>query len=135
MTKLYVGNLAWSTTEENLSEFFSTYGAVQSAVVVKDRETGRSRGFGFVEMDRDAAENAIREANGQNLLGRPLRVSEAREREGGGGGGGGGRGPRRGPGGGGGGYGGGGGGGYGGGGGGGYGGGGGGRDRDRGPRR
>ena len=88
MTKLYVGNLAWSTTEENLSEFFSTYGAVQSAVVVKDRETGRSRGFGFVEMDQDAAENAIREANGQNLLGRPLRVSEAREREGGGGGGG-----------------------------------------------
>jgi len=133
MTKLYVGNLAWTTTEENLSEFFSSYGSVISAVVVKDRETGRSRGFGFVEMDQDAAENAIREANGQNLLGRPLRVSEAREREGGGGGGGGGRGgPRRGPGGG-------GGGGYGGGGGGGYGGGGGGRDRggdrDRGPRR
>jgi RNA recognition motif-containing protein len=133
MTKLYVGNLAWTTTEENLTEFFSTYGAVQSAVVVKDRETGRSRGFGFVEMERESAENAIREANGQNLLGRPLRVSEAREREGGGGGGGGGRGgggPRRGPGGGGGGYGG------GGGGGGGYGGG---RDRgdrgDRGPRR
>ena len=100
MTKLYVGNLAWTTTEENLTEFFSTYGAVQSAVVVMDRETGRSRGFGFVEMDRDAAENAIREGNGQNLLGRPLRVSEAREREregGGGGGGGGGRdrGPRR----------------------------------------
>ena len=92
MTKLYVGNLAWTTTEENLTEFFSTYGAVQSAVVVKDRETGRSRGFGFVEMDGDAAENAIREANGQNLLGRPLRVSEAREREAGGGGGG--RGPR-----------------------------------------
>jgi RNA recognition motif-containing protein len=110
MTKLYVGNLAWSATEENLSEFFSTYGAVHSAVVVKDRETGRSRGFGFVEMDREPAENAIREANGQNLLGRPLRVSEAREREGGGGGGRD-RGPRRsagGPGGGGGGYGGGG---------------------------
>jgi len=128
MTKLYVGNLAWSATEENLSEFFSSYGEVQSAVVVKDRETGRSRGFGFVEMDPDAAENAIREGNGQNLLGRPLRVSEAREREGGGGGGGG-RGPRRGPGGG-------GGGGYGGGGGGYGGGGGGGRDRgDRGDRR
>jgi RNA recognition motif-containing protein len=128
MTKLYVGNLAWTTTEENLTEFFSSYGSVQSAVVVKDRETGRSRGFGFVEMDPDAAENAIREANGQNLLGRPLRVSEAREREGGGGGGGGGRGPRRGPGGG-------GGGGYGGGGGGGYGGGGGGGGgRDRGDR-
>ena len=128
MTKLYVGNLAWTTTEENLTEFFASYGSVQSAVVVKDRETGRSRGFGFVEMDPDAAENAIREANGQNLLGRPLRVSEAREREGGGGGGGGGggRGPRRGPGGG-------GGGGYGGGGGG-YGGGGGGGGRDRGDR-
>jgi RNA recognition motif-containing protein len=96
MTKLYVGNLAWTATEENLTEFFSSYGAVHSAVVVKDRETGRSRGFGFVEMDRDSAENAIREANGQNLLGRPLRVSEAREREGGGGGGGGrDRGPRR----------------------------------------
>jgi RNA recognition motif-containing protein len=95
MTKLYVGNLAWTATEENLTEFFSSYGAVHSAVVVKDRETGRSRGFGFVEMDRDSAENAIREANGQNLLGRPLRVSEAREREGGGGGGPRDRGPRR----------------------------------------
>jgi RNA recognition motif-containing protein len=95
MTKLYVGNLAWTATEENLTEFFSSYGAVHSAVVVKDRETGRSRGFGFVEMDRDSAENAIREANGQNLLGRPLRVSEAREREGGGGGSPRDRGPRR----------------------------------------
>jgi RNA recognition motif-containing protein len=101
MTKLYVGNLAWTTTEENLTEFFSTYGAVQSVAVVMDRETGRSRGFGFVEMDRDAAESAIREGNGQNLLGRPLRVSEARERESGDGGDGGGRdrGPRRSPGG------------------------------------
>ena len=91
--KLYIGNLAWTATEESLTEFFSSYGSVHSAVVVKDRETGRSRGFGFVEMDREPAENAIREANGQNLLGRPLRVSEAREREGGGGGRD--RGPRR----------------------------------------
>jgi RNA recognition motif-containing protein len=83
LTKIYVGNLSWSATDEDLNEFFSAFGKVHSAVVVKDRETGRSRGFGFVEMDSAEAQEAIRRADGQNLGGRPLRVSEAREQGGG----------------------------------------------------
>src|SRR5690349_19557396 len=130
--KLYVGNLAYSVRDESLQQAFSQFGSVTSAKVMMDRETGRSKGFGFVEMGSDAeAQAAINGMNGQALEGRPIVVNEARPREerpGGFGGGGGGRG---GVGGGGGGYGGGGGGGYGGGGGGGgrsaYGGGGGGR--------
>jgi RNA recognition motif-containing protein len=131
--KLYVGNLAYSVRDESLQQAFSQFGSVTSAKVMMDRETGRSKGFGFVEMGSDAeAQAAINGMNGQALEGRPVVVNEARPREerpGGFGGGGGGRG---GFGGGGGGYGGGGGGGgYGGGGGGGgrspYGGGGGGR--------
>lgn len=126
--KLYVGNLAYSVRDESLQAAFSQFGSVSSAKVMMDRETGRSKGFGFVEMGSDAeAQAAINGMNGQALEGRPLVVNEARPREdrpGGFGGGGGSRG-------GGGGYGGGGGGGYGGGGGGGgrspYGGGGGGR--------
>ncbi|HAZ14243.1 MAG: RNA-binding protein [Bdellovibrionales bacterium GWA2_49_15] len=133
-TKLYVGNLSYSTTDQSLSELFSQAGTVASAKVVTDRETGRSKGFGFVEMSTDEeAQAAVEKFNGQELEGRQLKVDEARPATNGGGprGGGGGRGPR----GGGGGYGGGGGsrgGGYGGGGGdrGGYGGGG-----DRGGRR
>jgi RNA recognition motif-containing protein len=126
-TNIYVGNLPWSTTTDELFAMFQQYGAVNRAQVVTDRETGRSRGFGFVEMPNEAEANAAIEAlNNQAMNGRPLTVNIAKPREGGGGGGGGGggRGPR---GGGGGGYGGGGGGrgGYGGGGGG-YGGGGGG---------
>jgi RNA recognition motif-containing protein len=127
--KLYVGNLAYSVRDESLQQSFSQFGTVTSAKVMMDRETGRSKGFGFVEMGSDAeAQAAINGMNGQALEGRPLVVNEARPREErpGGFGGGGGR-----SGGGGGGYGGGGGGGYGGGGGGGgrspYGGGGGGR--------
>ena len=124
--KIYVGNLPWSTTSADLEAMFSPHGAVRSAEVISDRETGRSRGFGFVEMETDEGlQAAISALNGHEVNGRPLTVNEARERtprSGGGGGGG------RGYGGGGGGYGGGGGGGYGGGGGrGGYGGGGGGR--------
>src|SRR5512139_1829694 len=119
--KLYVGNLAYSVRDESLQQAFSQFGTVTSAKVMMDRETGRSKGFGFVEMSTDAeAQSAINGMNGQSLEGRPLVVNEARPREDrpGGYGGGGGRG----------GYGGGGGGGYGGGGGGGgYGGGGGGR--------
>jgi RNA recognition motif-containing protein len=132
---IYVGNLTWDTTADDLLALFQGYGAVARAQVITDRETGRSRGFGFVEMDNDAeAQKAIDELNGKPYRGRPLTVNEARPREerGGGGGGGGGRGGYGGGGGGRGGYGGGGGGrgGYGGGGGGGgYGGGGGGRDR------
>jgi hypothetical protein len=117
--KLYVGNLAFSMTSEELGALFGEHGKVVSAKVITERETGRSRGFGFVEYETPTAgEAAIRELNGKNIGGRPLVVREAEDRREGGGG------PR---GGGGGGYrGGGGGGGYGGGGGG-YGGGGGGR--------
>ena len=131
-TNIYVGNLPWQATQDDLVSLFSQYGTVSRAQIVMDRETGRSRGFGFVEMPtEDEANKAIDALNEQDYNGRPLTVNIAKPREsGGGGGGGGGRGPRSG--GGGGGYGGGGGGGgYGGGGGGrgGYGGGGGGRDR------
>ncbi|HZG52422.1 MAG TPA: RNA-binding protein [Pyrinomonadaceae bacterium] len=131
--KLYVGNLNFKTTGEDLQELFGQVGTVESASVVMDRETGRSRGFGFVEMaTKEEGEAAITQFNGKDFNGRNLSVNEARPREDrGGGGGGGGRGGYGGGGGGRGGYGGGGGGGYGGGGGGGYGGGGGG---DREPR-
>lgn len=131
--KLYVGNLPYSMTDQELEELFTDSGAqVQSAKVVMDRETGRSRGFGFVEMDDSDGREAIEKFHGQEFQGRALVVNEARPREdrprtGGGGYGGGSRGGYGG--GGGGGYGGGGSGGYGGGGGGGYGGGGGGGDR------
>ncbi|MBT7335662.1 MAG: RNA-binding protein [Gammaproteobacteria bacterium] len=93
MKKLYVGNLAWGVTDNDLSTLFGEYGSIASAVVISDRETGRSRGFGFVEME-DGADQAIEALNGQDLQGRPLRVNEAqskdRDRRGGGGGGGGG---------------------------------------------
>ena len=115
---IYCANLPYSTTDAELREMFEAYGPVESATVIKDRETGRSRGFGFVEMTNDSeADQAIENLNGSEMGGRPLTINEARprgERSGGGGGGGG----YRGGGGGGGGYrGGGGGGGYGGGGG------------------
>ena len=111
---IYVANLPWSTTDDDLRQNFEAYGSVDSATIIKDRETGRSRGFGFVEMPDDGeAQAAIEGLNGQDFSGRPLTVNEARPRAAGGGGGGG----YRGGGGGGGGYSGGGGGGYGGGGG------------------
>ena len=129
--KLYVGNLTYKTSASDLEELFAQFGTVQSAQVIQDRETGRSKGFGFVEMDSDAsARAAIDGLHDREFDGRRLTVNEARPKEDRGGGGGGSRGGRGGyGGGGGGGYGGGGygGGGYGGGGGGGYGGGGGGR--------
>lgn len=117
---LYVGNLSYNCTADDLRELFSQHGSVSSAQVVSDRETGRSRGFGFVEMS-DGGEAAIGALNGAEFQGRTLTVNEARPRESGGGGrgGGGGYGGGRGGGGGGGRSGGGGGGGYGGGGGGG----------------
>jgi RNA recognition motif-containing protein len=119
--RLYVGNLSYSVTEADLREVFAEGGNVAEVKVVLDRDTGRPRGFAFVEMETDAdAAKAMEVLNGRDVQGRAINVSEARERSGGGGGGGGGRG--------GGGYGGGGGGGYGGGGGG-YGGGGGGGER------
>ena len=96
--KLYVGNLAYSVRDESLQSAFSEFGTVTSAKVMMDRETGRSKGFGFVEMGSDAeAQAAINGMNGQALEGRPLVVNEARPREerpgGFGGGGGGGRSP------------------------------------------
>jgi RNA recognition motif-containing protein len=90
---IYVGNLTWDSTADDLLALFQTYGAVARAQVITDRETGRSRGFGFVEMDNDTeAQKAIDELNGKPFRGRPLTVNEARPREdrGGGGGGGGG---------------------------------------------
>ena len=91
--KLYVGNLSFRVTSEDLQEHFGAAGAVESANVVFDRETGRSRGFGFVEMaDEDSANNAIAQFNGQEYDGRNIVVNEARPRENGGGGGRGGRG-------------------------------------------
>jgi RNA recognition motif-containing protein len=109
--KIYVGNLSFDTTDEKLNQLFATYGQVTSANVIMDRLTGRSRGFGFVEMENNAeADKAIAELNGKSTDGRALKVSEAQPREdkprggggfgGGGGYGGGGGGGRRGGGGG-----------------------------------
>lgn len=94
--KLYVGNLPYSVDDQALQDAFSSFGSVTSARVITDRETGRSKGFGFVEMDSDdAASQAIEKMNGQPLEGRNINVSEARPqepRQGGGGGRGGGAG-------------------------------------------
>jgi cold-inducible RNA-binding protein len=91
---LYVGNLSYNTSDRDLNEMFAAYGNVESARVIMDRETGRSKGFGFVEMSNDEeAQAAISALNGQECDGRDLTVNEARPREdrrGGGGGGGGG---------------------------------------------
>jgi len=86
--KLYVGNLSFRVTSEDLQDYFASAGAVESANIVMDRETGRSRGFGFVEMaSEDAANNAIAQFNGQEYDGRNMVVNEARPREDRGGGG------------------------------------------------
>jgi hypothetical protein len=88
--KLYVGNLPFSTTEADLREAFGKHGEVTSAAVVMDRETGRSRGFGFVEFaDGAAADAAMQALNGADMDGRSIRVNEAHDKRGGGGGGGG----------------------------------------------
>src|SRR5260370_15577248 len=97
--KLYVGNLAFQTSSEDLQQLFAQAGTVESASVVEDRETGRSRGFGFVEMSsKEEGEAAIAQFNGKEVNGRNLTVNEAKPRENRGGGGGrggfgGGRGP------------------------------------------
>ncbi|MCE9563030.1 MAG: RNA-binding protein [Planctomycetes bacterium] len=85
---LYVGNMAFSTTEDQLREVFSQYGSVTKVQVIMDRETGRPRGFAFVEMS-EGGDQAIAALNGAQLDGRALTVNEAKPREGGGGGGGG----------------------------------------------
>jgi RNA recognition motif-containing protein len=99
--KLYVGNLAFQVTNSDLEELFAQAGICESVAVITDRDTGQSRGFGFVEMGSNAdAQKAIEQFDGHELKGRALKVNEARDREGGGGG----RGPRGGGGGGGGGW-------------------------------
>ena len=85
--KLYVGNLSYDTTSSDLEQMFAAYGTVQSAQVIGDRDTGRSKGFGFVEMGSDQeAQAAIAALNGKEVGGRALTVNEARPKEGGGGG-------------------------------------------------
>lgn len=82
MKKLYIGNLPYSTDDNSLKDFFSEAGTVSSAVVITDRMSGRSKGFGFVEMEDDAeADKAIADFNGKELDGRELVVNEARPRE------------------------------------------------------
>ena len=96
--KIYVGNLAYQVTEKELQEAFEAFGSVDSVAIIKDRSTGQSKGFGFVEMSSNGeAQSAIDELNGKEMQGRSIKVNEARPREGGGGrgpgGGRGGRGP------------------------------------------
>ncbi len=80
MTKIYVGNLPFSTGEDEIRNLFSQHGTVESVSVITDRDTGRPRGFAFVEMPRADAARAIQNLNGKDLGGRPLRVNEAQER-------------------------------------------------------
>lgn len=88
MKRIYVGNLPYTATDEELRTLFGRHGAVHSVRLVNDRDTGQPRGFGFVEMDDEAADAAVSALDGSNFGGRNLRVNEAREREE--------RGPRRG---------------------------------------
>lgn len=89
MKKLYVGNLPFSATEESLRELFEQHGPTVSVRVITDRETGRSRGFGFVEFENESnAEKALQALDGADMEGRSLRVNEAQDKRGGGGGGG-----------------------------------------------
>jgi RNA recognition motif-containing protein len=92
LVKLFVGNLPWSVGDDELSRFFAPHGDVQSARVITDRDTGRSRGFGFVEIDVDDVAAVIRATDGREMNGRPIRVNESEDRNRGGSGGGGGRG-------------------------------------------
>ena len=80
-TTLYVGNLPWNTSPDELTEFFSQYGEVISSRIITDRETGRSRGFGFVEVEDAGAERMIQDLNGKEFNGRPLTVNEAKPKQ------------------------------------------------------
>lgn len=96
MTKLYVGNLPFSATEDGVRTLFATHGTVEKVSLINDRETGRPRGFGFVEMSNADASRAMQALNGKDFDGRALKVNEAQDKAGGGGGGGASRGgPRR----------------------------------------
>ena len=79
--KLFVGNLPWSVADQDLEELFAQFGGVDSAKVITDRDTGRSRGFGFVEMGDDSAREAIADLNEKEVDGRKLTVNEARDRK------------------------------------------------------
>jgi RNA recognition motif-containing protein len=78
---IYIGNLPYSASEDEIRSMFEQYGTVNSVHLISDRETGRPRGFGFVEMDPDGADEAIRSLDGSEMGGRSLRVNEARRRE------------------------------------------------------
>ena len=89
MTNIFVGNLSFSTTQDDLHQAFAQYGSVERVNIVTDRDTGQARGFAFVEMtDRSAAESAINGLNGRDMNGRTINVNEARPKPQGGGGGG-----------------------------------------------
>jgi RNA recognition motif-containing protein len=90
--KLYVGNLSYNTTDSTLNDLFAPYGQVESARVITDRDTGSSKGFGFVEMSNSDAQKAMGALNGREIDGRAIRVNEAKPQESRPGGGGGGRG-------------------------------------------
>ena len=100
MKKIYVGNLPFSATEDDVKELFGQHGTVHSVALINDRETGRPRGFGFIEVDDEALSAMIQNLDGKEMDGRALRVNEAQDRPRGGGGGGGGYGGGRGGGGG-----------------------------------
>ena len=89
MKKIYVGNLPFSATEDEIKELFGQHGTVHSVALIMDRETGRPRGFGFIEMDDDAISGVISALDGKEMDGRALRVNEAQDKPRGGGGGGG----------------------------------------------
>ncbi len=96
MTKLYVGNLPFTATEDGVRTLFSAHGTVEKVSLINDRDTGRPRGFGFVEMSNADASRAMQALNGKDFDGRSLKINEAQDKGGGGGGGGGNRGgPRR----------------------------------------
>ncbi len=80
MKSIYVGNLPFSASEDELRTMFSSYGNVQSVKIVTDRDTGKPRGFAFVQMDADRAATAVQELNGRQMGGRTLRINEAQER-------------------------------------------------------
>lgn len=79
--RLYVGNLPWSSSEDDVRQMFEAIGPVESVALITDRETGRSRGFAFVDMSDEDAKTAISDLNGQDVDGRQLRVNEAQERQ------------------------------------------------------
>jgi RNA recognition motif-containing protein len=89
VTKLFIGNLPFSATEQSVRALFEPHGAIESLALINDRETGRPRGFGFIEMSSGDAAKAMQALNGKDFEGRPLKVNEAqaKERSGGGGGG------------------------------------------------